>query len=58
MRGDPRVYRLLEAVAAEKRAHRDVLLAVASKPDPEVDPERKAKAQPKECQHVPRPVRE
>ena len=58
VRGDPRVYRLLEAVAAEKRAHKDALLEVADKPDREVDPELKAKAQPKECQHVPRPVRE
>jgi len=58
VRDDARVHRMLMAIAAEKKAHKDVLLAVASKPDPEVDPERKAKAQPKDCQHAPRPVRE
>ena len=45
------------AIAAEKKAHKDVLLVVAARPDPEVDPERKRKAQPKDCQHAPRPVR-
>ena len=55
---DARVYRLLKTIAAEKSAHREVLLEVAAKPNPEVDAELKAKAQPKECQHVPRPVRE
>ncbi|MHC4133622.1 MAG: ferritin-like domain-containing protein [Planctomycetota bacterium] len=58
VRDDARVYRLLQAIVAEKSAHKDVLLKVADKPGPEVDPELKAKAQPKECQHVPRPVRE
>lgn len=58
VRDDARIYRLLQTIVAEKKAHQDVLLAVAAKPDPEVDPERKAKAQPKDCQHVPRPVRE
>jgi len=58
VRDDARVYRLLMAIAAEKKAHKDVLLAVAARPDPEPDPERKAKAQPLDCQHAPRPVRE
>jgi len=58
VRDDARVYRLLQAIVAEKHAHKDVLLKVADKPSPEVDPEIKAKAQPKDCQHAPRPVRE
>jgi hypothetical protein len=58
VRNDVRVYRLLRAIAAEKQAHRDALLQIADKPDPEVDPERKAKAQPADCQNTPRPVRE
>ncbi len=57
-KGDARVYRLLQAIIAEKRAHGDALRKVAEKPDPEVDPELKAKAQPKDCQHAPRPVRD
>ncbi|MHC4972107.1 MAG: ferritin-like domain-containing protein [Planctomycetota bacterium] len=58
VRDDARVHRLLREIVAEKSAHKDVLLKVAEKPDPEVDPELKAKAQPPDCQHVPRPVRE
>lgn len=58
VRDDARVHRLLREIVAEKSAHKDVLLKVAEKPDPEVDPELKAKAQPKDCQHAPRPVRE
>lgn len=57
-KGDARVYRLLQAIVAEKQAHREALLKVAEKPDPEADPELKAKAQPKDCQHAPRPVRD
>jgi len=55
---DARIVGLLTRVLARKKAHREALVAIAEKPGPKEDPEAKAAAQPKEAQHVPRPVRD
>ena len=55
---DPRVAGLLTRLLEQKRRHRDALVAIAERPGPKEVPERKAAAQPKDSQHVPRPVRD
>ena len=55
---DPRVAGLLTRLLEQKRRHKDALVAIAERPGPKEDPERKAAAQPKDSQYVPRPVRD
>ena len=58
VREDARLRSALERILAEKRAHLAVLEEIAAIPTPAPDPERVKKAEPAECQNVPRPVRE